>query len=59
MNEFSRWSLPSIMAAPDMLLSQRKRRTWQYFVGKGSKVTLRVIEKKRVSELTPVIGIHC
>lgn len=45
----SRWSLPYITVAPDMLLFQKKKRTWQYFGGKGSKVILRAIDKKAVN----------
>lgn len=36
----SRRSLPYITVAPDTLLSQKKKKTWQCFGGKGPKVIL-------------------
>lgn len=31
----SRWIPLSLMVAPDMLLSQKKRKTWQFYGGKS------------------------
>lgn len=46
----SRRSPPSTMAAPDMLHSQKKKKTWQCLGGKVSKVIL------RASDVTAVNG---
>ena len=46
----SRWSSPFPMATTDMLLSQRKKKTWQCFDGKGSKVILRVVDREQLMD---------
>lgn len=44
MNVFeSSWILLSTMVAPDMLLSQKKRKTWQYFGGESVRRETSVI----------------
>lgn len=53
----SRWSLPYITVAPGMHLSQKKKKTWQYFGGKGSKVILRALDWKAVNGLLSLFSV--
>lgn len=43
---FFRWSLLCTTVAHDMLLYQKKKKTWQCFDGKRSKAVHRALDKK-------------